>query len=86
MRVTRKILTQAAANLFFKSIFQRYSLFFFGFFSFFLYYSLFVFFACFFFWNLKYIFWYTFDYAGGWVIKNFHPTDFRKQDYFSLAL
>ena len=48
MRVTRKILTQAAANLFFKSIFQRYSLFFFGFFSFFLYYSLFVFFAFFF--------------------------------------
>ena len=21
-------------------------------------------------------------YAGGWVIKNFHPTDCRKQDYF----
>ena len=63
MRVTRKILTQAAANLFFKSIFQRYSLFFFGFFSYFCilvclgFFCLFffcilvclVFFACFFF-------------------------------------
>ena len=32
MQVTNKIFTRAAANLFFKSIFQRYSIFFFSFF------------------------------------------------------
>ena len=26
--------------------------------------------------------WCTFEYAGRWVIKKFHPTDFRKQDCF----
>ena len=31
--------------------------------------------------NLK-ILWYTFDYTGGWAIKNFNPADFWKQDYF----
>ena len=36
-------------------------------------------------WNLKCIFWYTFDYAGGWLIKKFRPVDFWKQDYFFLA-
>ena len=30
------------------------------------------------FWNWKCIFWYTFDYVGGWVI---YPADFRRQDY-----
>ena len=40
-------------------------------------------FACLFvFWNFKYIFWCTFDYARGWVIIFFQPIDFRKQDYF----
>ena len=31
------------------------------------------------------IFWCTFNYAGRWVIENFHPVNFRKQDYFFLV-
>ena len=48
----------------------------------------FFFFACLFIiWKWKYIFWYTFDYAGGWVTMFFvfcffHPADFGKEDYF----
>ena len=58
MRVTRKIFTRAAANLFFQSIFRRYSLFFFSFFCFFcilvVVVVVFVFFACLFvFWNFR---------------------------------
>ena len=76
--------------LFFWSIFRKYSLFFFSslaFFAFFIFLFFFVFFlllVCLFF-EIKniysYIFWYTFNYTGGWVIK---ICDFQKQDYFFL--
>ena len=70
IRVTRKIFTRTTA-IFFKSIFWRYSLFFFSLFCFF---CILVFFACsFIFWNQKYIFWYTFDSPGGWLTKKFSP-------------
>ena len=32
------------------------------------------------------MFWYKFDYAGGWVIKNFSPGRFRETRLLSLAL
>ena len=65
-------------------IFRKYSLFFFGFYAFLVFLFLCLVFV---FWNYKYIlFRYTFDYAGGWVRKNFHPTDSRKQDYFFFGL
>ena len=46
MRVTRKIFTRAGANLFFQSIFRRYSLFFFSFFCFFVFLLLLLLFFC----------------------------------------
>ena len=86
MGVTRKIFTRAAANLLLA--FREYSHFFFSFFwffrilalFFFLFFFLFFLLVCFL--KLKYIFWYTFDYASGWAIKNFHSAGFPKQDYF----
>ena len=51
MRVTRKIFTRTAANLFFKSIFGRQSLFFYSFFWFF--YSCFFLFVCVLFFEIK---------------------------------
>ena len=41
-----------------------------------------VFFVCVFFWNLKYIFWCTTDYAGGWVIKIFSHDRFPETRLF----
>ena len=81
MRVTRKIFTRAVANFFF-NFFSGNILF-----SSLVSSASFVFLLCFFFscLFLKYIFWYTFDYASGWVIKNFYSPGFRKQDYFFLA-
>ena len=37
-------------------------------------------FSCLFvgFWNQKCIFWYTFNYAGRWLIKNFSPNRFQE--------
>ena len=64
MRVTRKTFTRVAAFFLlidFPAIF---------FFAFFLLFLLFVF------WNEKYIFWYTLDFPGEWVIKNFLPGRF----------
>ena len=59
---------------------NRYSLFFFNFFCFFLSFF-FLFFFCFlyfFTWKKEYMFWYTFGYAGGWVIKKFSPGRFSE--------
>ena len=69
MWVTRKIFTRAAANLFLIDFLEIFS---------FLLYFLFLFlilvfwFVCLMF-LIKCIFWFTFDYAGGWVIKKFSP-------------
>ena len=70
--VARNIFTQMTANLFFQSIFQIYYLVFFSFFSFFYY-----FFVCCFL-KLKIILWYTFNYAGGWVLKKFSRSQFSE--------
>ena len=49
-------------------------------FSFLLYFLFLFLYSCFFslfvFWNWKYIFWYTLDYAGGWVINVLSPIRF----------
>ena len=82
MRVTRKIFTQMVANLFFLSIFRRYSLFFFSFISFFnsCFFCLFV---CLLFFEIKNIYSDT-----HWIMQasewqtHFHPANFRKQSYF----
>ena len=57
-----------------------------NFFSSLVYFSYFVFLS-FFLWNEKYIFWYTFDYAGGWMIKHFSPSRFSETRllFFSLT-
>ena len=36
--------------------------------------------------KLKYIFWYTFGYAGGWMIKKFSPRRFPETRLLFLAL
>ena len=84
-RVTRKIFNRAAADFFFLIIFQGYSLFFFSFFYFF-WLLLFWLFAVS--WKKKCVFWYTFDYAGGWVINIFSPDRFLETRllYFGLIV
>ena len=79
MQVTRKIFTQAAANIFL-SIFQRYSFFFFSFFCFFVFLFFFIAFLLF---EIKNICSDTNSIMlAGEKLKLFHPADFRKQDYF----
>ena len=77
MRVARQIFTGRPQIYFFKSIFRWYSLFFF---SFLFLFCILVFFllVCLFFEIKIFIFWYTFDYAEGWVIKTFLPGRFPK--------
>ena len=79
MWVTEKILIRAAANLFFYRFFGD-SLFFFFWFLFFSFVCLFV---CLMLFRIKNVYSDTHSTMGAveWW-KNFHPTDFRKQDYF----
>ena len=64
---------------FFYLLFRKYSLFFLSLFCLFfipVFFFLFVFGCSLVSWNWNYIFWYTFDYVGRWLIKKVSPSQF----------